>query len=515
MDDYNNIKTDNWSMRDETLKYLENDLLTLLEVLISFSNDIFRMETVNITKSPTISSLAFRILLTNYLNASEIFQIKGPAHDNMRDAYFGGITEAYHRSCEGEGFAYDVNSSHPASMKQPLPVGSPIYSTDPVLDNYFGIAYAEIETPKDENGKHKEEIMYPPLPFRLPDKSIINPIGNWSGMYFSELLKYVRDYWGYTVKVVYGYKFKAEKILDNFIDTYYNIKSGRDTTTNINRLTAKLLLNCVYGRFGLKMDNGITAIVTPEESLKIQNKYHVKDINPISDKLHWISYNNELSPLFIQDQVAESNCPEEEIRLRHNESAYEVEQSLPIAIAITAYSTIRLFEAIRKLKEKNPDLIIYAVDTDSIHTNKQLPDEMVGDELGQWKLEFVIKEGIYALPKVYYARGYKVKDGIISDKITEIRKGKGVKRGSISREEYMKLLSGENIEKREKRFIIDGSRKVVRHDDVSITLSPTLNKRIPLGNYWTMPLLVINGEIVSDYTPYISDKPFIYPKRKK
>jgi len=60
---------------------------------------------------------------------------------------------------------------------------------------------------------------------------------------------------------------------------------------------------------------------------------------------------------------------------------YDVEQSLPIAIFTAAYSTIRLFEGIRKIQESRA--IVYAVDTDSIHTDGYLPEDYIGGKLGQ------------------------------------------------------------------------------------------------------------------------------------
>lgn len=147
--------------------------------MFKFSNDIYELEKINISKTPTISSVAFKALTTNYLKSGLLYQVKGRAHDNMREAYYGGITEVYNLKTDKSGFKiYDINSSYPASMMQTMPVGKPVFSTDPRgLDNYFGIVYAEVESPKDSKGDFIN-IKYPPLPFRLPEGRIINAIGN-------------------------------------------------------------------------------------------------------------------------------------------------------------------------------------------------------------------------------------------------------------------------------------------------------------------------------------------------
>lgn len=105
----------------------------------------------------------------------------------------GGIAKVYNLKADKKINIYDINSSYTVSMTQAMPIGKPVFSTDQGgLDKYFGIVYAEIEIPKNPKGDFIV-IDYPPLPFRLSDGSIINPIGRWKGMYCSELLKYVRE----------------------------------------------------------------------------------------------------------------------------------------------------------------------------------------------------------------------------------------------------------------------------------------------------------------------------------
>lgn len=94
----------------------------------------------------------------------------------MRKAFFGGVTEVYNLNPEGRLAIYDINSSYPASMKLPMPVGKPIFSTDKNLDNYFGVVFAKIKTPRDNKGEYIQ-INYPPLPFRVSEIKLVNPIG--------------------------------------------------------------------------------------------------------------------------------------------------------------------------------------------------------------------------------------------------------------------------------------------------------------------------------------------------
>lgn len=49
----------------------------------------------------------------------------------------------------------------------------------------------------------------------------------------------------------------------------------------------------------------------------------------------------------------------------------------------------------------NPEFNLYYSDTDSIVIDKELPVAMVGDSLGQVKLEHTIKQAVFLAPKVY------------------------------------------------------------------------------------------------------------------
>lgn len=268
----------NWNFRYELTKYLNYDLGSLQEIMIKFAKDIYKLEKINITKVPTISSLSFKAIITNYLKANSLFKIKGTSHNKMRRAFFGGAAEVYNLNAKDVVRIYDINSSYPASMKLPMPVGKPIFSNDKYLDNYFGVVFAKIKTPRDSNGGYIN-INYPPLSYRVSNDRIINPIGCWSDMYCSEMLKYVRDVYNYEIEVIYGYKYdRCENIFGDFIDKYYDIKSGLNKDTTINRSTSKLILNSAFGRTGLKLDESVVELVTANKSKDIQIKYNVKKL---------------------------------------------------------------------------------------------------------------------------------------------------------------------------------------------------------------------------------------------
>lgn len=164
-----------WSVKNETLRYLESDLLCLYQVMTQFSQNIFHLEHVNMTKSLSISSLTFKIFKTNYVD--DIFThlpiIKGIHHDKMREAFFGGHVDVYKPlAISGNPiYNYDVNSLYPFVMKMnDFPKGNPVLSFDKDLNNYFGIVHCHIITP--------EYMDKPVLPLRGDDGIIYFPLGN-------------------------------------------------------------------------------------------------------------------------------------------------------------------------------------------------------------------------------------------------------------------------------------------------------------------------------------------------
>lgn len=56
---------------------------------------------------------------------------------------------------------------------------------------------------------------------------------------------------GYTFEVLNGYKFKKEFIFKSYVETLYKLRNQYNKTDPLN-LICKLLLNSLYGKFGMK-----------------------------------------------------------------------------------------------------------------------------------------------------------------------------------------------------------------------------------------------------------------------
>jgi hypothetical protein len=131
----------NWSLKDQALKYCERDIKALHEILISFSKEIFNEYNLNITKYPTASSLAISIFRDHNLDDNlNILLLKGQIHSEIRSGYYGGTVENY-KPYVKKDFHYDVNSLFPAAMKGEMLVGNPIYTSEQDLNKIFDFSY--------------------------------------------------------------------------------------------------------------------------------------------------------------------------------------------------------------------------------------------------------------------------------------------------------------------------------------------------------------------------------------
>ena len=458
--EYNNLlesfKNKQWSLKNETIIYLESDLKSLFQVVHKFASDIYIHEKIDISNCPTNSSIALKIFRTHHLKDKTLPLVKGIAHKNMRNAYYGGVVEVY----KNMGYnlkLYDVNSLYPFSMLNPMPTGNPIFSTDHNLDNYFGIVFVSVNTYNLLENKQN----YPLLPIRL-DQRMYNVLGQWSGWYFSEEIKLAKSL-GYDIKVHYGYKFdKTYNLFDLYVNKFFNIKAGINVNSTMEKQTAKLLLNSLYGRLGMNPNLDNIKIVNNEEANNILSKYEVKEHFSITNDLDYIKYSN--SPI-LQFQDIYSKEEYLDFVIKCDNSNFSINQSLPAAIAITAYSRMYMFNIIYRLLELG--YTIYYMDTDSLVINAVLPSDLIGMKLGQFKLESSIKEGIFISPKIYYLK---------TDNNVEIKKCKGIG-NKLTRDDYFNLLNGNNVIINQERWHRSPINGYIQSKPMDINISPQMFKR--------------------------------------
>lgn len=390
----------NWSLRDETIKYCLQDCITLHQILIKFNSLIYRKFKVNINRYPTLPSLAFGIFRTNFLGYNlnldrKIPILVGEIYDFIKKSYTGGAVDMYIPHSKEKMYCYDVNSLYPFVMAtNDMPLGEPKHFTiNNLPDSDFDfISYYKKEFGEKPFGFFKAKITSPTkLKHPIIQTKIktpaglrtVAPLGTWTDVIFSEEM-YNAEKLGYKFEIQEGYIFKRGNIFKNYITTLYKIKENSEKSDPMY-LISKLLMNSLYGRFGMDYKMDEHSFVNKEELTEIiQNKF-IELSNPIQieDDLFLISF------LDLKKY--------ENVEIDH---FHEYNISVSIASSISAYARIHMSQFKNNKKYK-----IFYSDTDSIYINKKLHKLLVSNtELGKLKLENIFTESTFLAPKVYGGR---------------------------------------------------------------------------------------------------------------
>jgi hypothetical protein len=394
---YKNLFKKIWNLKTEAIKYCEIDCIALFQILLKFNSLIFGMFNKNIHNYPTLPSLAFAIFRSNFMSEENIPKLTGNIENEIRQGYTGGSTDMfipYGKNIK----CYDVNSLYPSVMiNKDMPISKPIKfigDISKIENNPFGFFKVRVNCP--------DNILHPIIQIKYKTKNgikTISPVGNWLMWIFSEEM-YNAIKFGYTFEILEGYKFERGIIFKDYIEYLYNLRKQYDKNHPLN-LIAKILLNSLYGRFGMSEINIKYEIVSKEE-FELINLDEILDIVEFDDK-------------FLIGLKSES--------IEDNSNI-----SIGVAAAITAYARIHMSQF-----KNNPNLKLYYTDTDSIYTDSELDPYLIDEKiLGKLKLEYVVKEAIFLGPKSYCLK-------INNDKL--ITKVKGFKNTeNLTFEDFKDLL---------------------------------------------------------------------------
>ena len=477
---YNKIKSDHWNLKHEALKYLESDVLGLLEVMLKFNDKIFNLYSLNITNYVTAPKLAVGIFTSNFMSKSNdlnIKMIRGNVEKDIRNAYYGGNVNVLINKMD-KGFYYDMNSQYPYAMLKDMPIGNPTLSNDTDLNNYFGFVYGEITAP-DYN-----RLRVPYIQMR-DDKSdeVVCPRGRFTRMIFSEEIKEaLKD--GYTIKVKYGYKFERGKnLFKEYVDTIYHIK--KNTKDPVEKALSKLLLNSLYGKFGMKDITSNMKILSHNEANKITKDYNYSIFAELAEDKVLIKYSSKL-PEPLRNLIKDKDNQDKNLKnsLASVSRTRGVPSAVQISAAISAYARI----SINKFKNIPGNPCIMS-DTDSVVLSKPIPNIFVGKDLGQMKLEHQIEEGIFIRKKLYALR-------TIDNK--EIIKSSGVKSSALNFEKFKLLLLGESVKTESLSFNVIWKELNINIVNKSINLQGLKSKIIDINDHYD-----INFKSIVPYTPPI------------
>ena len=360
---YSEFNNQNWSYKTFSVAYCYNDCKCLFEVLVKFNNLVFKEFKINVHESLTLPSLAMKIFKTHFMPNNKIFKIVGRVEYDIREAYTGGAVDVFiphnkanrdfNNPARTKLYYYDANSLYPTIMaKFPVPVGKPIVFEGNILEvdpDAYGFFYCRIESP--------EFLEHPILQRRIKTSEgtrTIAGLGIWAGWIYSDEY-HLAIKMGYKIQIIRGYKFEKGYVFKEYIEKMYNLrlKYSKDTPMN---LIAKLLMNSLYGKFGMRSEFNKVDIIQNDRQLLNdyldEHKFTIQDSYEVGG--HLILIRKNVSRFLSGDE---------------SYSCYGPDVNVAIAAAITAGGRVYMSFA-----KNNSNFNLYYSDTDSIVIDKPLND---------------------------------------------------------------------------------------------------------------------------------------------
>jgi hypothetical protein len=317
-----------------------------------------------------------------------------------RLAYFASRVEVISTECV-DAMYYDVNSSFPHAMTFAMP-GELVASCSGLPDR-SGIYMADVTV-------HVPDNHLPPLPLRRGGR-IFFPTGRWRGWFTNVDLQLLEQTGGKIVKAHESMFFEPFFELKEYATTLYAMR--RDAQGFI-RVALKYLLNSLYGKFA-------------ESEYKTGMMLNPDEIDP------------DWQMLFPGAFLFERKVPVPHMHV-------------PISAHITSIARRTLFRFMSLSSE------VHYCDTDGFSSSDEF--SIVGKELGEIKLEKIIRRGTFVQPKVYRLEGETAEGKDLAKTEGEGVRAKGYSRMTLKK--FEALMRGEELEYVRMRRI----RELVRSGDL-------------------------------------------------
>ena len=355
-------------LTEEEVKYITNDVRIMVELI--------RYLQEKGVKGITMSSSAYKNWLQDKYSLCKN-QMKKSTNEEVveivRKSYRGGITKVNPKYAGiefNDVISFDVNSLYPSVMyENPMPIGEgKIYKTieEGVKDRrclfivVVFVQYAKVRTGQHAFIGNQSGFSYA-RKYSYDDELDNKMLYLWKDEF--ELFKLVYDAQYEILKVV-GWK-KANYVFKDYIDRWYKVK--KNAKNDVERSLAKLMLNSLYGKFGMN-DNRVTKM-----------------------------------PVAIDDKII--------YRVQENNTTYYYKE---VASYITSKARCKLASFMNRCYDK----FLYC-DTDSVYyIGHEIPevfkDVVDAKKLGYWKYE-----GHYTRFKALKAKCYikQLDDGTIERRI--------------------------------------------------------------------------------------------------
>lgn len=290
------------------------------------------------------------------------------------------------------------------------------------------------------------------MPYKNESGTLIFPTGKFKGVYFSEELKYAKTL-GYEIIPLRGFLFeeKPSPFIGIIEDLYSSRLEAKKKGDEAMSFIYKLLMNSLYGRFGINPESTITEICKNDRCQVLMKKSTFESMEPINDIYFLVKY--------------KSNSSEDE-----NWKAPKM-AAVHLSAAITACARIHMYKHISRAD-------CYYTDTDSVVLGSPLPEDFISSkELGLFKLEYQVMKGIFLSPKSYMLQ---------CEGETTVMKHKGIAKDEVTEEWFESIYANPTLVKEMTKgnpFSRDWKNLQIYNKEINLRLgAPTSDKRVKVFN---------------------------------
>ena len=370
---------------DAIKKYLDHDVLGLLEVVEIFGRGVFKDLGIDITACYTGASLSKKNFFKNYYDGLRypVYTLTQEYDKFVRDGYFGGRVEVFKIGEIAKSYYYDFTSLYPDVGRNYLPYGEPInyIIKAPTAENHLSVeTLNEINQRNKDNDKWyvnegddcgklptdffgwgkilvktKDTKLIPKHAFLKGSRLVFPVFENWTEIsLFSEEL----DYDQYDYKFLQLVKFKKAKFKKKFFDDGFMNKAKCKADGDLAMAQAyKIIINSGYGFWGLRTKGRDGVIICEKDS----NEY--------------MEYLNTDKLLGIREYKDYTIC-------RVLKDLDIKDFNVAVASAISSYARVKLHTLLNDIRKVGGN--IYYCDTDSVICSININEHPELKQKHQW-----------------------------------------------------------------------------------------------------------------------------------
>lgn len=404
---YNTYK--NFDFKEYSIKYCLNDVMLTYNLILKIENILKEMQ-IPIKSVVSAPSLSLKIFEKKFNHKKVRVAYKHFQDRFVRTAYYGGRCEVFGNPIKDDYiFHFDFPGMYALCMKEKFPYGNYKIITYPKTWEEPGFYFIEGFSPIEQH--------IPILPqHRFRDSKLIFCNGFIKGCYWFEEISLFVSQGGQINKIIYGIVYEHyDFVFKDFIEYFDKIRSqGSEYKT-----FAKLMVNSLYGRFGMRDIEYYTFFERKENLEALHKKISIHSYITVNDYvLIEAEIDHKLKNIY------------KDVRIKHPHN------NVSLAASITSKARIKLFKGIMDSRNEGGRLLY--TDTDSIFMS--FKSNIIGNKMGEvfWNPSdenTEILDAVFASPKMY-ALKYKNRETV---------KIKGVNATNMTFDEFKEMFYSKKI----------------------------------------------------------------------